>query len=229
MKQVKIKLMGVELDYSIPETHEEYNVLAKAAPGEDPCLEDAINKTLFHGSYGSIRAVTAKKLVESGYKRNWMLKNDVVTMEEVEKDGKKVKVFTNAKGKTLNDTQAAEVKLEPEFAFFKRICAEQGVEPIHFAEVLQAAANETPFDPSARESTPAEKKAGKTHLKVAQQIMDNGAIVQVAATLSKILGRPIDVSNSETAVTVLALAIGENEAREAAARMNKYMTLAEEG
>jgi hypothetical protein len=227
MKTVDIKLMGVVLSYAISENAAEYNQLAKAAPGEDPCHDDAVNKTLFHGSYGAIRVATAKKLVEAGYKRNWMLKNDIVTMEEVEKDGKKVKVFTNAKGKVLTEAQAAECKLEAEFAFFKRICAELGVEPTHFQTTLQAAADACPFDPSARESTPAEKKAGKTHLKVAQQIADNGAIVQVAASLSNILGRMVDVSNPETAVTVLALAIGENEAREAAARMNKYMTLGE--
>lgn len=225
MKTITITIMGVDVDYSRPETHEEYNLLAKR-PGEDACLEDAVDQTLFHTAYGKIRQSTAKKLVELGHKRNYLLGKEVVTSAEVEKDGKKVIEFTNAKGKKLTEAQAGEVKLEPENAFVRRICAELGVEPTYFKDQIQAAANENPFDPSVREKTATEKKAGKTHLKVAQQIYDNGAAVQVAAQLSTILGRPVDVSNPETAVTVLALAIGENEAREAAQRLAKYTAMA---
>lgn len=225
MQTIAIKLLGVEVSYDVPANLTE--LVGLPGSSEELIYKLALKQVLYHGSYGGIRSKISELLEERGIgTRLSYFGKKLVTQSEKEVDGKKVKVWLLESGKELNDDQAETVTTETDAEFFKRICAEKGVEPTEFTTLVQDAANAVPFDVTRKERTSAEKKASKTHLKIATEIADNGALERVAAQLSLELGEDIDVSGDrDQAINALALAIGKNERREAEARKNKYMTM----
>ena len=217
--------MGVEVNYDIPANLQE--ALALPGSSEELIFKSFLKQVLYHGSYGAIRAKVSELLESKNIgKRLSYLGKKLVTKVEKEVEGKTVKVWAFDNGKELNETQVEDVETETDAKFFLRVCAEKGVEPTSFTDLIQEAASLVPFDVTRKERTAAEKKANKTHIKIATEIADNGALERVAAQLSVDLGKEIDVSGDrDDAINALALAIGENERREAEIRKNKYMTM----
>ncbi len=220
-----IKIMGVTVGYEIPATLAE--LLALPGCTEEIVYKLTLKQVLYHGSYGGIRDQVSKLAEEKGVgKRLSFFGKKMVTSEVVEVEGKKTKVWKLENGKQLTDEQADTVETETDAIFFRRICAELGVEPTHFTALVQEAADLVPFDVTRKERTAADKKANKAHLKIAESIFENNAHEVVAKELSDLLEREVDVTGDrEEAVNKLALAIGENEKREAALRANKYLTM----
>lgn len=223
--QSTVKIMGVEVNYDIPANLQE--ALALPGSSEDLVYKSFLKQVLYHGSYGAIRAKVSELLEEKGIgKRLSYCGKKLVERVDKEVDGKTVKVWTFDNGKELTEAQLDSVSTETDAQFFLRVCAEQEKTPESFTDLVQEAANATPFDVTRKERSAAEKKANKTHLKIATEIADNGALERVATQLSADLGRDIDVSGDrEDAINALALAIGENEKREAEIRKNKYMAM----
>lgn len=242
MKNIDITVYGLTVAYAVAASAEEFNQLAG---DPDACYKAALQQELAHGSAGEFRATMSailegKEIVvgklEDGtdekFKldaplgtRQWLFKGEVVTGEEVEKDGKKSTVFTNSKGKKLSDEQASQVKKETEFNFFNRVVAEQGKTADDFRTLIELAVRANPFNPAITERKSAEARIGKTWLKVAEQIITNGAWDNAAAQLGQLLGRAVDVSNPDTRLLNLATAIQDNEKKEAEARKNKYLAV----
>lgn len=226
---VKIRIMGVaDLDYAVPATVEAYDTLAKR---QGRCLEDAVAKTLFHSSYGVIRAGITKALIEAGLGTPKLFatskKIEVTEVFEGEGDDKKLTGYVDAKGKEYKaDT---DISVESDKNFFDRVCAEQGVEADHFRDLIQKVCDNNKFDPSVRERGTGQRKIAKTYIAAAQEIVDANAHEGVAQQLSEILNRMVDVSDPETRVLVLATAISDQEAaerREKEANLkNKYLAL----
>ena len=231
-----IKIMGVPVNYEVPANLTE--ALALPGASEDLIFKSFLKQTLYHGSYGAIRAKVSELLegtakdangnvIREGIaKRLSYLGKKLVNKIDKEVEGKTSKVWAFENGKELTESQTEDVETETDAKFFLRICAEQSVEPTAFAELIQLAADLVPYDVQRKERSAAEKKANKTHLKIATEIADNGALERVAQQLSVELGQEIDVSGDrEDAINNLALAIGENERREAEVRKNKYKTM----
>jgi len=214
MTKVDIRINGVAgIKYATPATVEKYDTLAKSV---GRCLSDACAKHLFHSAYGDIRAGITEKLIKQGVgtPKLWIGKAEVTETFEGEGDEKKLTGYTDAKGKTYKAD--SDVKVEADKAFFDRVCAELGVEPTHFTALIQEVANSVPFDPSRKQRTAGPRKIAKTYIEAAQGIIDAGDAVIAGATaqLSELLDRPIDTSDPETRLTVLATAIADNELRE---------------
>jgi hypothetical protein len=220
-----IKIMGVPVLYEIPANLAE--LLALPGCTEELVYKLCLKQVLYHGSYGGIRDQVSKLAEERGLgKRLSYFGKKLVTQEEVEVEGKKTKVWKLENGKPLTDDQADTVETETDAIFFRRLCAELGVEPPHFTSLVQDAADKVPFDVTRKERTAADKKANKAHLKIAESIFEANAMDRVAKELSDALERDVDVSGDrEESINKLALAIGENEKREAALRANKYLTM----
>lgn len=216
--------MGVPVNYDIPANLQE--ALQLPGSSEELIFKSFLKQSLYHGSYGAIRAKVSELLEskEHGKRESVVNKKKVIRVDkEVEGKNTKVWVFEST-GKELNEAQLDLVETETDAKFFLRICAEKGVEPNSFAALIQEAADLVPFDVTRKERGAAEKKANKTHLKIATEIADNGALERVATQLAVDLGREIDVTGDrDDAINNLALAIGENERREAEVRKNKYM------
>ena len=237
-----ITVYGIMVAYMVAESAEELNQLAK---DPDACYKLALQQVLAHGSAGDFRAtmcdiLEGKEIVvgklEDGTDEKFKLDaplgarlflfgKDPVTAVETEVDGKKVTTYTNSKGKKLSDEQAAQVRRETEKSFFDRVVAEQGKTPEDFKSLIELAVRANPFDPSKSERKSAEARIGKTWLKVAEQIITNGAWDNAAAQLGQLLGRVVDVSNPDTRLLNLATAIQDNEKKEAEARKNKYLAV----
>ena len=214
MTPIDIRVNGVSgIKFAQPATVEKYDSLAKV---QGRCLADACAKHLFHSAYGDIRSGISAKLVETGEgtPKMWIGKAEVTEVFEGEGDAKKLTGYTDAKGKSYK--LDSDVKLEADKAFFDRVCAEKGVEASYFTDLIQSVANANPFDPSRKTRTAGPRKIAKTYLEAAQGIIDAGDAVIAGATaqLSELLDRPLDTSDPETRLTVLATAIADNELRE---------------
>lgn len=217
--------MGVGVQYEIPANLAE--LLALPGATEDIVYKLTLKQVLYHGSYGGIRDQVTKLIEERGLgKRKSFFGKKLVTKEEKEVEGKKVSVWKLENGKELTDDQAETVETETDAIFFRRLCAEMEVEPTHFTSLVQEAAEKVPFDVTRKERTAADKKANKAHLKIAESIFENNAVERVAKELSDALEREIDTTGErDDVINKLALAIGENEKREAALRANKYLNM----
>lgn len=240
MKNIDITVFGITVPYSVPETVEEFNQLAG---DPEAAYKASLQQVLAHSSAGDFRSTICdlfegKEVVvgknEDGtdekYKldtplgaRLYLFGKEPCTSEEVEKDGKKVVIFYNSKGKKLSDEQAAQVKRETEKSFFDRVVAEQGKTAEDFKSIIELAVKANPFNPAKSERKSAESRVNKTALKVAEQIIANGAWDNAARQLTGLLGRVVDVSNPDTRLLVLAQAVQENEKKELEARKLMYL------
>jgi hypothetical protein len=230
MTDIEIRINGVSgIKYQQPATVEAYDTLAKV---QGRCLADACSKQLFHGSYGDIRAGITDRLRGIDAKGNqtlevhgtpklWIGKDEVTEVYEGEGEARKLTGYVGAKGKTYKTD--ADVKVEADKAFFDRVCAEKGVEPTHFTALIQEVANAIPFDPSRKQRSAGPRKIAKAYLEAAQGLIDAGdaVIAGAVAQLSELLDRPIDVSDKESRLQVLAGAIADNELREKRERDEK--------
>ena len=223
---IEIRVNGVSgIKYAQPATVEVYDTLAKQ-PGR--CLADACQKQLFHGSYSDIRSGITAALIAAGHgkPRLFATAKKIVVTEQFEGEGDDAKLtgYVDDKGKVYKpDT---DISYEADKAFFDRVCAEQGVEASAFRDLIQEVADKNPFDPSRKTRTAGPRKIAKAYLEAAQGIVDNGQQAHAATQLADLLDRPVDVSDPETAVMVLATAIADNELREKREReatlKNKY-------
>lgn len=237
--QSTVKIMGVEVSYDVPANLQE--ALALPGSSEELVYKAFLKQVLYHGSYGAIRAKVSELLEGTAKddKGNLITGTDIgiakresycgkklVTRVDKEVEGKNTKVWVFDNGKELTEAQVEQVETETDAKFFLRVCSQTERTIESFTEVIQLAANLVPFDVTRKERSSAEKKANKTHLKIATEIADNGALERVASQLSVELGVEIDVSGDrDDAINALALAIGANERREAEIRKNKYMAM----
>lgn len=229
MIEKTLKLLGVEFTYAVPANLEEATTL----PGSSPELvfDMFLKQSLYHGSYGAIRAKLCDLLEEKklGVRQSFLGKALVTRSKKTEGEGEDAKeVFTwlDAKGKEVPKDKWDDIVTETEAVFFKRVCAERGVEATEFKNLIQQAANECPFDVTRKERTAAAKKAAKGHIKIAMEIANNGGLEKVLTQLGAKLGKTLEVTGDvEVDINTLALAIGENERREADERKNKYLTM----
>jgi len=232
MKIETIKPYGVPVSYSVTETAEEFDALA----GSTGATHDrAVKQELYHGSYGDIRAaVTAKLEFTEDPNGSPIVSTDPETGEDVVSPALFARIPTETKevetpveGSETGEvtTETVVTKWETDAKFFDRVCSILDVEPDHFADLIQEAADESPFDPSKKERVKANKKVAKTHLAAAQEIADEGALEGVASALTARLGIEIDVSDPDTAIENLGRAIAMNEAAEKKALADKYKNL----
>lgn len=230
--------MGVAVAFAIPANLEE--LLAQPGATPESVYKLALSQVLYHSTYSAIRAETTALLEGTAKdsdgnlltgehigvtKRLAFFGKKPVTKSEKIVDDKKVTIWVLESGKELTDEQVESVYIETDTELFRRYCASIGKTEQDLAPLVQLAADRTPFDLTRRERTAAEKKASKTHLKIATEIANNGALERVATQLSSDLGREITVAglDRDDAINVIALAIGENERREAEIRKNKYL------
>lgn len=227
MTDIKIRINGVpNIAYKQPATVEAYDTLAKT-PGR--CLADACQKHLFHSSYSDIRAGITKALIAGGHGSPKLTIGKVEVVETFDGEGADAKStgYESIDGKKKFKSDA-DVKVEPDKAFFDRVCAEKGVEAGSFTELIQTVANENPFDPSRKTRSAGPRKVAKAYIEAAEGLFEAGdeAVQNAVGQLSELLDRPIDVSDAETRVMELATAIADNELREKrereAALKNKY-------
>jgi hypothetical protein len=216
MTPIEIRINGVAgIKYQQPATVAKYDELAKAA---GRCLSDACSKHLYHSAYTDIRAGITKELVKQGLGKPKLTvgKDEVTPVYEGTGDEAKIVGYTTGKGKKL--PADSDVKVEPDKAFFARICAEQKVSATHFTDLIQRVANKVPFDPSKKvRAASGPRKLAKAHVEAAQSVLDAGDAVvqQVLAQLNQFLNANIVLpDDAEGKLQTLAAAIADNELRE---------------
>lgn len=215
MKEAKVYSLGFEMTKQVPDSVTEFDQLAKQ---EGACLNEAINSTLYRGTYAEFRDLFLHGRDADG---------DTPAFEGIEQlTGIKrlTKTIKNAKG------EESEAWDESEAVYWKRVVqakfggdAEAAV--AHFQSVAQAAMGLSAFDPSIRERKSAGPKTiAKTYKTIAEQAVKDGKAQRLADALGAKLGRAVSLVDGDDAknVDILARAIADNEAKKRAELKNEY-------
>lgn len=204
MKEVTVSSLGFDLKKLVPETVEEYDSLARRVGA---CLDDAVNSTLYRGTFAEFR--------------------DLFLMGR-EADGE-TPAFIGVEGlsgvKRLTKTEKrgekeVEVYAETEGAYWKRVIAtnfggDEEKAVLEFQSVAQAAMELAAFDPSVKERAPAGPKSiAKRYTEIATQAVKDGKGQKLADMLGSVLARTIALTGEQDKdIATLARAIADNEAR----------------
>lgn len=203
MKEIIVSSLGFDLKKAVPETVSEYDTLAKR---EGATLEDATNSTLYRGTFAEFRDIFLHGVEAEG---------DEPAFEGIEQiTGIKrlTKTVKSAKG------EESEVWDESEAVYFKRVCAQLGLDAdaarAKFADVAQTAMDRAAFDPSVRERKSAGPKTiAKRYKAIAKDAIDSGKAEKLADLLGAKLGRAVTLTDdNEKNIDILARAIADREA-----------------
>lgn len=196
MKTVVVSSQGFELNYSVPDTCEEYNRLAPKR--ENPVLEDAVSNVLYRNVLNKFRDQLVTKLEEvTGVARINSGTEDEPVWESEGKYMKRV-IVEVAKQRGLDPAAKATREL---------LLAE-------WTPTAQAILAGIKFDPSEREATGGQPSLAKTYINWASQAVQADGGAKLAGLLGKVLGTTITLVGDPAAdVQTLARAIATNEKR----------------
>ena len=199
----QFKTLGLNFNFGVPESAEEYDSLAKRVGA---CLDSAVANHMYRGVFAEVRAGFVEALETStGIKRKT-------------KETGKTRTIKGSDG-AADTTEAILVWDETEADYFARVCAETSTTPESYQSALDKVVAGVVFDPSAAErAAPGPKTVAKKFTVAAQTILDAGAGTKAAAKLSEILGITV-----EPTLESLAKAIAEDQKRKEAAMANSYV------
>lgn len=221
----KMKVMGVTVSATLPSTIEE--LLALPGATEEKIFQAALKHVKYHCWFSALRSAFVRKLVEGGAKVKIFLdKKEVLESDKLDAEGKKTgSEFTFAtNGKVLNDEQIDLLKWETEEVFFKRHCAEVGVEVTSFASQMQEIVDQTPINMNVREATEKVAKINRSFINLAVEIFQNDAQDRVAKSVGNSLGEEITFTGDrDEDIKILALAIQTKEKAEEKNRLAKFL------
>ncbi len=225
MQTTAIKVMGVKVNATLPTNLEEILALPGASP--EKVFKAALKHLLYHGLYTTYR----DKIVEffatvHNLKPKLTLKGKEVVAVTAEVEGKQVTTYTFLEsGKPVPEDKLDSLDEETQETFFKRVCAEQGVEPTAYTADIQKIVDEVPVTMNIRERVAREAKANRQFIKLATEIFDAGVQDRVAAQIAEFLGEPVDITDESREVNInnLALAIQSKEKQEAEARRKQLL------
>jgi len=190
MVSKSVKTLGFEINVNVPETVEEYDVLAKKAGA---CLESAILNTIYRAMLNVFRS----DFTEAVEKQTGIAR-------KTKPSGRKVK---DDAGKDTDEDIL--IYDETESEYFDRVLVESKQDRTAFSSLANTVAATLVFDPSASEKKPAgPKKTAKKYLEAAEAIKTAGKLEVVAAMLAAKLGIVVDAT-----VESLGAAIAEDQRR----------------
>lgn len=215
MKSVQVNSLGFDLVKSVPESIEEYDSLAKR---QGACLDDAINSTLYRGTFAMFRDLFLHGQ-EADEANGITAFEGVESITGIERKTKEVK--SGDKTTTVYD--------ETEGNYWKRVIAEKfggdaDKAKAEFAAVAQEAMNRAEFDPSiAERKSSGPKTVAKQYVSIATDAVNAGKGQKLADMLAAHLGRAISLTgNNEDDIKILARAIADREAQKRAALKGEY-------
>lgn len=174
MQTIELKTLGWTLQVQAPATYQEYNEAAKSRTEPDPCLADALNKTLYHRTAGAIRSDLADLIErETGIPR----RTEERQLKSVDADG-------NPLTSSVYTETAAE--------YINRALREAGKTTQDFAEEAQSVANANPVDPSGTERSVRPRKLPAIYAKKAAEYEASGKLNAAADRLTAKLGREVE-------------------------------------
>lgn len=212
MSPLKVNSLGLDLDYSVPGSTDEFDQLAKRSGA---CLAEANNNVLY-------RSVLAE------FRDTFLHGNEDGSVEGVDKQTGIERKYRVTKPETRNDKNEItqeEVTAwdESEKVYFDRVLAtlvQQGTYPsvdaarASFQGHAQAVINTVVFDPSQRErAAKGPKKTPKSYVEIAEALVTlKGSVAAAIAGFNAKTGASLAVSgNDEADKAVLATAIWNDQ------------------
>lgn len=191
MKTKKYSSLGLDVNLSVPESVEEFDLNAKR---KDACLDEATNNVVYRGVLNGLRELflygqdedKEKELAKfDGIEQRTGIINTMVPTGEKKKDG------TAIMKRDLSDAK-----------FFEKVLAQLGVEASHFQSVMNEVAGLVEFDASAIERTgPKIVKIGQNWIDAAKDVIANDKFGKLGTQYHKFVGKEIVLP---TAVAALA-------------------------
>lgn len=202
--------MGFNLTIQVPESVEEFNTLAKAAPNTNPCLDAANDQIVFHDTLGSIRSDLVRTLNGEG------------------DHGKEFRSrFPNVPSRrVVGKTPKGGDILEKESVYLGLVRESGSISPEDLAAEAQKVADRNPFDPSS--STSASQVAKRYYLlaEATKSAIDAGkgswpTFVEKFSALNPGFEFEFDADGTTPKLDSVAAAYKANEVREAKESANK--------
>jgi len=136
MKKQTFSSLGIDIQFPVPESVEEFNLNAKAKQGENPCLNEAILNVIYRGSLADYRRAMLDVVEKiTGFKRE----TEPVLDSEGKPKTTTEKVTEIVDGvKTEREVQEPVLKYkDTENKYFNKLCANLKVEESHFQPLAQ--------------------------------------------------------------------------------------------
>jgi hypothetical protein len=203
VKTTQYNSLGLDVDFSVPATVEEFN--QNANPTNDPknpnpCLDEATNNVIYRNTLANFRyyflhGISEKDIADDTTNKTFVKGTtpiqgvDVVSGIErktvpVLKDGKPV--IVDGEPATTFDPEDSEAK------YFKRVCAEKGQKPEDYQTLANQIASALVFNAAATASKAGPKKlAAKYKLSAGQLLAGMLNFDKFAAAFEKTVGSPL--------------------------------------
>jgi hypothetical protein len=197
----QVSTLGFDLNFSVPETVDEYDQLAKKVGA---CLESAVLNVVYRSTFAKFRANFAEAVANNtGIKRNEETVLGADGNPKKDEDGNEVTKYT-----------------ETEKVYFDRVCAQlvkDGKLPsveaaaASFQALAQTTIETIAFDPSESERVPTgPKKVAKAYILLAQDAESKGKLSWLADQLRAKLAN----WTVEATVDSVAKAVAEDKRRQ---------------
>jgi hypothetical protein len=181
MQNVTVNTLDFDLNYSVPETPEEFDQRAKQ---QGACVKEASNNVLYRVTFAEFRDLYTERLEkETGIERLTKVVKPEQRNEAGEITQEEVVAWDESEKKYANRVYA-QLVADGKFPTIEAARAS-------FLPLAQKTIDSIPFDPSVAERTSGPKKTPKTYVEVAQAIIDQGGAEKAATKLSGLLGRAV--------------------------------------
>lgn len=206
MRIKNYRSLGMTIPLSVPSTVEENDQLANAGEVKrlNPTLEDAVDNVVYRSSLADFRSLFCEEVEKvTNIKRN--------TKPVLAKDGSV---------KKNEDGSEKFIYTESESEYFDRVLTSTGRAIESFADVRDSVVAKVKYDPTASERSEAGPKTPpKSVYETADTLIAQGAATAVAADLTAILGRTVEIDRES-----LARAIHEDQLIEMRKAKSKWTT-----
>lgn len=198
MKQAKYSSLGLDVNFSVPSTIEEFDTNAKRVGA---CLDEATNNVIYRGSLAEFR------------------ENFCAKLEEVAK----VDRMTKATDKKDDKGNPIEVYIETEADFVKRVVSTTKKPIESWQSLADEVAKAIVFDASQRERKPAApKKLGADYKATAEKVIANKNQAKLVALVAKDLGETLVLKNDASDVETIGWAIKRHQDWKRKQEMDSY-------
>jgi hypothetical protein len=178
MKTKEYSSLGLKVNFSVPESVEEFDANAKRIGA---CLEEATNNSVYRGMLGDFRDVLLHGWAEKGIKGL----DDIYGVERKTKPVLDRKTNLPRKDKDDNEVTTYD---ETEEEFLDRVLAEKGLKIEDIQEHANTVAASLVFDASAREKkAPKPKKLSSTYLDAAKKLLEKYEDSKINKTFAKFI------------------------------------------
>lgn len=219
MKKTQYSSLGIDINLSVPAEVAEFDANAGKP---NACLDEAINNVVYRGMLADFRYFFLHGISQADLdadKEHKQFAEGTTPIEGVEESSgiaRKTVAVLDKSGNPVKKDGEAVTNFDPEDSeakYFKRVCAEKGVEPASFQSLADKVASALVFDASASErKAVGPKKLAAKYKEKAAKIIALGSVDALAAKFKTLIGRDMVFTPSgDMTKTIEVTGLGANK------------------